>query len=93
LKPVSTAACSAVRNLDGTPALHFTLNQHIRENSLWIRPTQTVQVCPDPDDNIFLECAQAAQADYLGTGNLKHFPATWPGTQIVTPRQFLDIFS
>jgi uncharacterized protein len=28
----------------------------------------------DPDDNIFLECADAARADYLVTGNQKHFP-------------------
>jgi hypothetical protein len=24
------------------------------------------------------------------TGNAKHFPAAWVGTQIVTARQFLD---
>jgi RES domain-containing protein len=34
--------------------------------------------CPgDPDDLIFLECAQAAAADYLITGNRKHFPDRW----------------
>jgi putative PIN family toxin of toxin-antitoxin system len=64
--------------------------QAIREKGLWIRPTETVHGCQDPDDDIFLECAQAAQAQYLVTGNLKHFPASWADTKVVTPRWFLD---
>src|SRR5271166_3680724 len=56
----------------------------IRENSLWFRPTETVQACSDPDDDMLLECAQAASADYLVTGNLRHFPASWKGTRVVT---------
>jgi predicted nucleic acid-binding protein len=38
----------------------------------------------------FLECAQAAAAHFLVTGNAKDFPAAWSSTQIVTSRQFLD---
>jgi len=41
--------------------------QAIRENSFWIRSVETVRACSDPDDDIFLECAQAVQADYLVT--------------------------
>lgn len=66
--------------------------QAIRERSLWVKPTESVQACQDPDDDIFLECAQAARADYLVTGNLRHFPASWGNTKIVTPRWFLDRF-
>lgn len=62
----------------------------IRQNGFWVRPSQEVRACSDPDDDIFLECAQAAGARYLVTGNLKDFPAKWAGTQILTPRQFLD---
>ncbi len=62
----------------------------IRERGLWIKPTEKVRACSDPDDDIFLECAQAADAHYLVTGNLRHFPSTWATTQIVTARQFLD---
>jgi putative PIN family toxin of toxin-antitoxin system len=62
----------------------------VRERGLWIRPTEKVRACSDSDDDIFLECAQAADAHYLVTGNLKHFPSTWATTQIVTARQFLD---
>ena len=64
--------------------------QAIREKGFWVRPMETVRACSDPDDDIFLECAQAAQADYLVTGNLKHFPASWAGARIVTPRWLLD---
>lgn len=65
----------------------------IREKALWVRPTERVAVCPDPDDDVFLECAQAARAEYLATGNLRHFPATWQECRIVTPRWLLETLS
>jgi putative PIN family toxin of toxin-antitoxin system len=65
----------------------------IREKGVWVRPTERVTACSDPDDDIFLECAQAAKAEYLVTGNLKHFPESWEGSRIVTPRWFLDNLS
>ena len=64
--------------------------QAIREKGLWVRPTERLRVCLDPDDDIFLECAQAAHADYLVTGNLKHFPTGWQQTGVVTPRWLLE---
>src|SRR5664279_1461203 len=67
--------------------------QAIREKSFWVRPTEAIRACSDPDDDIFLECAHAAQANYLVTGNLKHFPATWSGTRIVPARLMLNIIS
>jgi putative PIN family toxin of toxin-antitoxin system len=60
----------------------------VRENSLWVIPTDKVRACSDPDVDIFIECAQAA-AHYIVTGNAKHFPAIWGSTRIVTARQFL----
>jgi len=63
----------------------------VRDQGLWVKPTDKLQVCFDPDDNIFLECAQAAKADYLVTGNLRHFPISWRGTKIITARMMLDI--
>jgi len=65
----------------------------IREKGFWVRPTETVRACSDPDDDIILECAHAARADYLVTGNLKHFPSSWGSTRIVTPRCLLDSLS
>ncbi len=46
---------------------------------------------PDPDDEPFLEVAAAAMAEFLVTGNLKHFPHDRrQGVRVVTPRVFLD---
>lgn len=48
----------------------------------------------DPDDNIFLECSVGARADYLLTGNIKHFPfKKYRGTAIMTPKEFIDSVS
>ena len=44
---------------------------------------------PDPDDAMFLECAQTAKADFLVTGNTKHFPPKWKLTRRITPAAFL----
>jgi putative PIN family toxin of toxin-antitoxin system len=63
----------------------------IRELGIWVKPSEVVRACSDPDDDIFLECAHAAKADYLVTGNLKHFPETWRGTQIVTARRLIEV--
>ncbi len=62
----------------------------IRQNGLWVRPAERVQACSDPDDDIFLECSQAARAHYIVTGNLKDFPAQWADAKIVTARGFAE---
>jgi uncharacterized protein len=62
----------------------------IRELGIWVKPSQKVRACADPDDDVFLECAQAARAHHLVTGNVKHFPAQWADTRMVTPQQFLE---
>ncbi len=51
----------------------------------------TLTVSPHEPDNWFLECAEAANADYLVTGNTRHFPSRHGHTEIVTPRQFLGL--
>jgi uncharacterized protein len=62
----------------------------IRAKALWVHATEHVTACSDPDDDIFLECAVAANAEVLVTGNLRHFPASWGAIRIVTPRWMLD---
>ena len=65
----------------------------LREKGFWVKPTGKVSACDDPDDDIFLECAEAAAADYLVTGNQRHFPAAgWGRLKIVTAREFLTLF-
>jgi putative PIN family toxin of toxin-antitoxin system len=65
----------------------------IREQAQWVKTTEVVNACFDPDDNIFLECAQAAGADYLVTGNVDDFPEVWKATRIVTAREFLGVIA
>ena len=39
----------------------------------------------------FLECADAARADYLVTGNPRHSPKFWKKTKVITSREFISI--
>jgi putative PIN family toxin of toxin-antitoxin system len=59
--------------------------------SVFVTPTTTVAESRDKDDNRFLECAEAAEAHFLVTGNTRHFPAKWKSTQRVTARELLEI--
>jgi putative PIN family toxin of toxin-antitoxin system len=65
--------------------------QLIRNNSHMVAATRTLNVTSDPDDNIFLECAEAARADYLITGNRKHFPTFWKNTKIISSTDFISL--
>lgn len=65
--------------------------QRLRKASTLISPTMVVTKAKHEPDNRFLECAEAAAADFLVTGNLRHFPGQWKGTKIVNSRQFLDV--
>jgi len=65
--------------------------QLIKSHSQIVTPSRTLQITPDPEDNIFLECADAARADYLVTGNPRHFPKFWKKTKVITSREFLSI--
>lgn len=67
--------------------------EKIRAVSRRVRPQRTLSVCPDPDDNRFPECAEAAGADYLITGNKRHFPKQWGKTKVVNAREFLEIIA
>jgi uncharacterized protein len=48
------------------------LLQLVKRNAHLISATRHLNVCGDPDDNKFLECADAARADYLMTGNPRY---------------------
>jgi predicted nucleic acid-binding protein len=65
--------------------------QLIKNHSYAVTPPRRLAVTSDPDDNIFVECADAARADFLITGNRKHFPAFWKSTKTVTPREFVSL--
>ena len=55
-------------------------------------PGITHRISTHESDNRFLECAEAA-ADFLVTGNTRHFPKSWKASKIVNARQFLDVLS
>ena len=63
----------------------------IHEISTSVKPSHTVSTAADPADNRFLECAEAAGADYLATGNKRHFPKRWDKTKVVNARELLEI--
>lgn len=67
------------------------LLQLIRNRSHVVRPGGRLQITPDPADNIFLECAETSRADYLVTGNQRHFPRFWKKTKIITSRELIDL--
>jgi len=63
----------------------------IRTKAFWVKPVMSVRACSDPDDDVLLECAQASGAAFLVMGNVRDFPVRWMGTEVVTPRRFLEI--
>jgi putative PIN family toxin of toxin-antitoxin system len=65
----------------------------VKDHSRLVVPKRKLAVCSDPDDDIFLECAETAHADYLITGNKKHFPVYWQATKIINARELLEIIA
>ena len=71
--------------------LRRQLLQLVKNHTRLVKPTQLHQVTSDPADNIFVECADAARADYLVTGNQRHFPHSWKNTKVISSAEFLAI--
>jgi len=94
---VSEAILSEYREVLARPELQIRkgirqqLLQLIDNRSHVVAPTHLLQVTSDPDDNMFLECADAARADYLITGNQRHFPKFWKQTKVITTREFITV--
>jgi len=94
---VSRPILEEYREVLGRPELRIRkglrqqLLQLIKNHSYTVVPSRRLDVTSDPDDNMFLECADAARADYLVTGNQKHFPRFWKKTKIITTREFISL--
>ena len=65
----------------------------ITSRSRLVVPQRKLAVCRDADDDIFLECAETAHADYLITGNTRHFPRHWLNTKVINARGLLEIIA
>jgi putative PIN family toxin of toxin-antitoxin system len=63
----------------------------IRRTGILVKPTRTVTESTDDADNRFLECAETASANFLVTGNKRHFPKHWKNTQVVNARELLGM--
>lgn len=74
-------------------SLRQQLLQLINNHARVVVPSRIDQITSDPADNIFLECADSARADYLLTGNQRHFPKFWKNTKIISSREFLSVIA
>ena len=61
----------------------------IGEIAVTVTPKNAISASPDENDNRFLECADGAKADFLVTGNPRHFPMSMGSVRIITAREFL----
>jgi predicted nucleic acid-binding protein len=62
-----------------------------RQQGELYHPTGSLAASVDPGDTKFLQCAEAARADYIVTGNKRHFPESGGGvTSIVSAGELLD---
>jgi putative PIN family toxin of toxin-antitoxin system len=81
------------------PRLKFTEREvsafltRLRQASSFIVPKNTLNISPHEPDNRFLECAEQAGADFLVSGNTKHFPNLYKKCNIVNARQFLSLLA
>jgi uncharacterized protein len=71
--------------------LRRQLLRFIRNRSYSVIPSLNLRVASDSGDDKFIECADVARADYLITGNKRHFPKFWKQTKIITVREFVEI--
>lgn len=70
------------------------LLKHIESCGFLVATEPTKYNLPDKDDEPFLEVAIAGEADYLITGNIKHYPVKKrQSVLVVTPVDFLCEYS
>lgn len=94
---VTNAILLEYRDVLAQPELHIRRGiqlqflQLLKSRAHIVFPSKKRFVTSDPDDNIFIECADAAGADYLVTGNQRHFPKFWKKTKTITSREFVEL--
>jgi predicted nucleic acid-binding protein len=97
LRYVSAAIVAEYREVLSRPELKIREGlrqqplQLIRSHSYSVAPSRALQATKDPDDNKFVECADAARSDYPLTGNARHFPKFWKKSKVITSREFISI--
>lgn len=97
---VSGALLKEYRGVLGRPKFRGVSSSHIdalldllQAVSLKVTPAATLQVSSDEPDNRIYECADAARAHYIVTGNRRHFATPYKSIQVVNARELLDILA
>jgi uncharacterized protein len=62
------------------------LERHVH----WCVSHERLSIATDDNDNRFLECAVTGGAEFLLTGNARHFPAEYAGIRVSGARAFLS---
>ena len=65
----------------------------MRKATRMVKPKKKLKLTRDPDDNHVLECALEARAEYVVTGNLRHFPKQYQDIRVVAPKAFLMVLA
>ncbi|MFB0515205.1 MAG: putative toxin-antitoxin system toxin component, PIN family [Candidatus Neomarinimicrobiota bacterium] len=67
--------------------------EHIEASGHLVATSPLPQHLPDPDDEPFLEVALAGGAEYLVTGNVKHYPEDRRrGVKVESPAEFVELY-
>jgi uncharacterized protein len=72
--------------LDQAQIRRFLLD--LRAAAVLVNPRRRLRITSDPDDNKVMECGLEARADFLVTGNVRHFPTQFQDVRVVSPRDF-----
>ena len=70
-----------------------TALRQLEEAGSLFHPARTLRISAHEPDNRFYECADAAQAAFLITGNLKHFKKDYRATKVVNARKLIDLLA
>jgi uncharacterized protein len=73
------------------PAEVAMLLATIERQATVVTPTELLAISKHESDNRFYECAAAARADFIVTGNIRHFTKAHGRTEIITARQLLEL--
>ena|ERR1700674_828921 len=69
------------------------LMRSLQKTAVLVVPRKILQIASDPDDNKVLECALEVRADFVVTGNIRHFPPRFQDIRVIAPRQFLMVLA
>jgi predicted nucleic acid-binding protein len=71
-----------------------SLLEMIRRRGELVPTTPISPVSPDPDDDKFIACAVSAKAEFLVTGNKRHYQESWlSGTKLINAGELVQIIT